>query len=296
MIATHCKGGLGNQLFQYAAGRALALRHGVELVIDPSWYGHDVNMRAVQRNFDLPAFRINARVLRAPELGEFGLPSTGRRVHHWLATLQRWRVGRRTWHDDGMGMNTNFSHLGPESNLIGYFQHPDYFAGIEEFLRRELVLVEAPPDRVRQFARALAEGPSVCIQVRRSDFATNESARLCHGILSDDYYRLAWTNMVRQFPSVVGYVFGDDFGWAEELFCEWPNVKVVSPEWDGPAYLHKFHLMQSCRHFIIANSTWGWWAAWLGAQPGSRVIMPAEWLRGRTTKSLGLALAGWQTL
>ena len=93
-----------------------------------------------------------------------------------------------------------------------------------------------------------------------------------------------------------GYVFTDDQGWAREYFAGRADVEVVGPEWNGPAFLHRFHLMRRCRHHIIANSTWGWWAAWLGAREGARVILPDQWLRGRSTRELGLVVDGWETV
>jgi len=72
-------------------------------------------------------------------------------------------------------------------------------------------------------------------------------------------------------------------------------VEVVPPEMDGPGFMHRFELMRACRHFIIMNSTWGWWAAWLGAKAGSRVVMPEQWVRDRTTRELGFVCRGWET-
>lgn len=296
MIVVRFKGGLGNQFFQYAAGRALAARHGVPLRFDARWYENPENHRAVVRTFDLPAFKVEGQLATKAELDAFGYDGTRRIWPRIKGRALRLMRGRRVWSCDSPGWLTEFMQLKANVLLDGYFQHPAFFATVQASLRRELCLRTSPPERIGQKAAMLVSLDSVCIQVRRTDFVSNPEAARRHGVCSLDYFRAAWAYVRCRVPAAKGFVFTDDPAWAEEAFKAWPDVVVVGADFDGPAYLHRFFLMKSCRHFIIANSTWGWWAAWLGANAGSIVVLPRRWLTEADTRTLGLALPEWQVL
>jgi len=295
MIVVRIKGGLGNQFFQYAAGKALAERHGVPLYLDTRWYGADCSRRATAaRTFDLPHFAVRATRATAAEL-RFCFGSEDRRLRARVGRrLPAWLVGRRTWIRDGAGYDREFELLPANAFLEGYFQDPIYFAPIAAELKYEFRLREIFP-KVADFASKLSATPSVCIQVRRSDYVSNPMAALVHGACGEDYYRAAWARVISKIPNAQGYVFSDDQAWAVQTFAGCPQISVVDAQWDGPGYLHKFHLMCACRHFIIANSTWGWWAAWLGEHPDKVVVMPTRWFRDEVLNeaTFGLRIPGW---
>jgi hypothetical protein len=296
VVVVRVKGGLGNQLFQYAAGKALAQRHGVRLGLDTRWYEADLAQRGLtERTFDLPHFAVDIGMASVAEL-RFCFASDDHRLRARIGRrLPAMFFGRRRWVHQEPGYDPAFEHLPPKVFLEGYFQHPAYFAGIEKQLRREFRLRESPPAEVVSFAEMLSATASVCIQVRRSDYVSNASAAQVHGVSDEEYYRAAWARVVAKVPAAQGYVFSDDQAWAEWTFADWPRVSVVEPSWNGPAYLHKFYLMCACRHFIIANSTWGWWAAWLGEHPDKVVVMPTRWFRDEVLNeaTFGLRIPGW---
>lgn len=293
MIVVHFKGGLGNQMFQYAAGRALAARHSVPLRFDTRWYAEPQHQRAVSRSFDLPAFRVQGALATDAELAPFAFEYGKSPLARAHARLIR-RCGRRTiWRDEAPGRSSAFDRLGREVLLDGYFQHPSYLSTIEGELRDELLLCETPPAAIVRQAERLTETPSVCIQVRRTDFVQNPETAKLHGSCSMEYYQNAWRLVRERIAAARGFVFSDDIEWAREAFRNWADVVVMGPEWNGPAFLHRFFLLRSCRHFIIANSTFGWWAAWLGAKPDSVVLVPRQWLRANEVDALGLRLPSW---
>ncbi len=295
MIAVRLKGGLGNQIFQYAAARSLAARHGTGLGLDGSWYDCPENARRVRRTCDLGAFKIAGEWLSADGARSLGLATTTSLRDRLPALAARLLGGRRAWRNDGMGFAPGFSRLGSRVNLEGYFQHPAYFERVADALEKELVPRVNLPGEVTAFAGRLAAGKSVCVQVRRTDFVADAEAARVHGCVSPSYYHRAWQRLLESEPAAEGHVFTDDQAWAREFFRAWPRVEVVGPEWDGPAYLHRFHLMTRCRHFVVMNSTWGWWAAWLGTRRGGRVIVPDRWVAGCSTAELGLLAPGWET-
>jgi hypothetical protein len=284
-------------MFQYAAGRALAARHGVELAFDTTWYDVPAHQVRVKRAFDLHHFRIRGRVATIAELRPY---VTG--PASWFARCQRrwWRALARgqIWYDESPGWTPAFNELGPRTSLEGYFQHPAYFEDVAEAIRTELQPKEPLPGTAAAFADQLRGRESVCIQVRRTDFLSTPETEHLHGTCPPAYFEQAWTRMLQQVCGARGFVFPDDHAWAHETFAAWPDVEVVGPEWDGPSYLHKFQLMQSCRHFIIANSTWGWWAAWLAPSHDRKVIMPARWYADSTLEAATteLQLPGWERI
>jgi hypothetical protein len=296
VIIVRFKGGLGNQLFQYAAGKALAVRHGVPLYCDLRWYGEDSSHGAkCTRTFDLSQFTVQTEGAAPDELRYCFSVDDRRLCARVGRRLPAWLLGRRIWIRDGSGYDPEFERLPANVFLDGYFQDPRYFGAIAIQLRDEFRLATPPPTIVMDLADELSSCNSVCIQVRRTDYVSNPTTSKVHGVCGQSYYREAWAQLIEKVPGARGYVFTDDQAWAEQTFIGWPHVTVIGENWDGPNYLHKFHLMCACRHFIIANSTWGWWAAWLGGNPDKIVVMPTEWYRDEQMKSAasGLRLPGW---
>lgn len=294
MIIIRLKGGLGNQLFQYASARALAEHHGVPLRLDVTWYGSHENQGVDRRTFDLHALNITEVCASDEELALFGgSGATARKIsiNKWLRKVVG---GHRVWRCDDMGFLPQLRQLGSKLYMEGYYQHPEHFSEISDALRSDCVLASRMDDFKHRLAQRLSGENSVCIQVRRTDYVSDPAKASVHNLLDHDYYRRAW-NLIRAGGyTVKGYVFTDDQDWARNYFENWAGVEVIPAELDGPSYIHRFELMRSCRHFIIMNSTWGWWAAWLGAKADSRVIMPREWFRGRLTSALGLQCPSWE--
>ena len=295
MIILRTTGGLGNQLFQYAAARSLSHRHQVPLRFDARWHNEPHPGGETVRSFDLLNFCVSGERASPSELGRFWMQD---RCWHTRLTgkLLRPLLRRELYWSPKMGLDRQLQKLGPEIYLDGLFQHPAHFAQYELNLKSELQFRSPLPKHIQNEVERLARMPSVCIQVRRSDFLENPAVSAVHHCCEARYYEIAWKRVKSYVPEAQGYIFTDDLAWAKENFRSWSGVEIIGPEWDGPNYLHKFALMRSCRHFIIANSTYGWWAAWLGATAGSRVVLPQRWLRNAETVPLGLLLPGWEAL
>lgn len=294
MILVCCKGGLGNQLFQYAAGRALAARHGGPLRLSDAWYRTAEHQTKVRRSFDLLHFRVEAKVAAVADHRRFGLAghSLAARV---MGRIRRTLTGNRRWIRNEIGYDDQFARLGPRTAIEGYFQHPNYFVDVAGVIRAELQLRETPPTVILELARQLAADETVCIQVRRTDYLTQAENAAVRDVCGVGYYRQAWAEVVARVPRARAWIFTDDVAWARANLSALQPVRIVGDELGGPAFLHKFHAMRACRHFISANSTFGWWAAWLGATPGSVVVLPRTWLRRTEVDQLGLRLPGWLT-
>lgn len=259
MIYTRLHGRLGNQMFQYAAARALAARHGVPVALDPR--------EALRRKEG-----VLTRVFDLPVAEPGSLPPNR---HNAPLRYLVWRyVGLqpRFRREQGLGFNTEIEEWGDGSYLHGYWQSERYFADSAEQLRRDFRFPAASAPNT-SIAGRIARANSVSLHVRRGDYLTFGA----HGVCGQSYYRAALGRIIDRLsdqPTV--FVFSDDPDWARdnlELPCDRFVVDINGPDAD----FEDMHLMSLCRHNIIANSSFSWWAAWLNPYPDKIVVGPARW-------------------
>ena len=260
MIYTRLHGRLGNQMFQYAAARALAIRLGVQVALDARGAlkrGEGV----LTRVFDLP-------------LGEpVGLPPA---KHESLLRYAAWRVSGRDpvfRREQGLGYNRQIKRCADNSYLHGYWQSERYFHHIEPDIRRDFTFPAFSSQQNADMAGRIGQELSVSLHVRRGDYLTLGAHVLC----DQAYYEAALAAVLTGLegtPTV--YVFSDDPGWARDnlpLPCNKVVVDFNGPDTD----FEDMRLMSLCQHNIIGNSSFSWWAAWLNANEGKRVAGPARW-------------------
>lgn len=270
MIRVVMLGRLGNNLFQYALGRVLAAQHGVPLVMDGSWFNREGwNQVSCLKRLPGPAAG-KVKIVRRLSMGARALlKTTGK--HYWEYS------GVPTLREDerDQSFDARFLKAPADCLLFGYFQTPLYFKEFEPTLRQELCTGDLGLERGREkLAERLRQAGSVAVHVRRTDYTGNPLLDLC-GL---DYYQQS----MRQMRDTLGgdthfFVFSDDPQWCASNFGG-PDVEIVSEH--DPSPLVDLHLMSLAGHHIIANSSYSWWAAWLGKKPGQCVVMPPEWFRG----------------
>jgi hypothetical protein len=286
MIVTQLLGGLGNQLFQYCLGRALAAKHRTELRLDVS--GFDAYRL---RTYALEHFRISASVLTASEraaLGDFRQRKT--RVARLFS--RPFTNSLPVIRERNFGFDPEVLNAPPSCNLEGYWQSPKYFAAIETLIREELTVKEALAGRNRELAQAIAETVAVAVHVRRGDYATNPETNRYHGTCSPAYYEMAETFLRQQCSDLHLYVFSDDPEWTDMNLRFKSPVTTVRHNTAARDY-EDLRLMSLCRHHIIANSTFGWWGAWLSGYPQKKVVAPKHWFGDRTLRTDDLIPDSW---
>ncbi len=257
-------GRTGNHLFQYALGRVLAEKHGVPLVLDASWFNAE-GWAEVSHFLKLP---LKAKVVRRCSLGARALRKlTGK--HYWeyrdVPVLQE--AG------DDQSFDPQFLEAPADCMLFGYFQSPLYFESIAGPLRAELNGLLKDALRLPEDLRAkLMEPNSVAVHVRRKDYLDLPVFQVCDSA----YYLESMREMRGLLPDARFYIFSDDPEWCRGEFLE-ADQEVVDLGETAANPLYDLHLMSLASHHVIANSTYSWWAAWLGDKPGQRVIMPGRW-------------------
>lgn len=292
MIVARISDGLGNQLFQYAAGRALAVRLGTALGFDPSLLRRDPS-----RRYELHRFNVRGGVISSAHKTLIRL-STSPRLRAVRPALRAILPGVAYTHfqDRNAGYDPTFASLSGNVYLDGYWQSEKYFAGIADDIRKELTLRTAADEQNQRAWRRIAATPqSVCVHVRRGDYLSNPAYRVKYPICDLDYYERALRTVREELEDPSFFVFSDDPDWAQS-----------SLQFDGPAEFLDFnvgkqdyadlYLMSACRHFIIANSTFSWWGAWLAEGLDKLVIAPRQWFASGAGHSDNLIPASWKRL
>ncbi|NNF02069.1 MAG: alpha-1,2-fucosyltransferase [Bacteroidia bacterium] len=277
MIIVKLTGGLGNQMFQYAAGRSLAEKHGADLKLDISNFQYVKN-----RNYKLHLFNINESFSTKEDVfdlvgsrAQFAIDKVFRTNFFIRAIRQKENYYRqRLFHYD-----EDFFNLPDNSYLEGYWQCEKYFQSIEEQLRKAFKFNSKLGVENEKLADKIRETVSVSIHVRRSDYFFNSKLHQVHGILRSDYYNKAINLIAEKYSDLELFVFSDDMEWVKEfMHFDYPTTYVENNTEDQIAH-QDMELMSYCDHNIIANSSFSWWSAWLNTNPQKMVVAPNKWFK-----------------
>lgn len=267
-------GGLGNQMFQYAAGRALSLRQGRRLLIDATAYqrcryhqGFEIKkvfqcpvgiasperLRAI---LGLACFEPVQRLLTKP-LGRKFLPEAVLLEPHF----HYWR---------GFSSETSCDFM------RGYWQSEKYFESIRDILLDDFAFRIPLDVRNLETQALISSSNSVSVHVRRGDYVHNAEASATHGFCSIEYYRRAIRFMKASLDDPKLFFFSDDIEWVRDHLDLGGECRFV--DWNtGADSYNDMRLMSLCKHNIIANSSFSWWGAWLNQNPGKIIIAPTRW-------------------
>lgn len=269
-IITRIVGGLGNQLFCYAAGRRLALANDAELVIDHiSGFDYDTRYR---RSYQLHHFNISCRLVKPYErLVPFS--RIRRAVKKRVARLQPFEK-RSYIIQQGMDFDERLLHLKPSGTLYleGYWQGEGYFKEYEEVIRDDLRLSGASDHRNLEVMQTIRKSNAVAVHIR---FFEDPKSSINQN-LTIDYYRRAIREIEKRTENAHYILFSDKPEAVGELMESLKLNYTLADHNKGDDKAHlDLWLMSNCNHFIIPNSTFGWWGAWLSEYPDKIVIAPA---------------------
>lgn len=294
MIVTRLKGGLGNQMFQYAAGYALARRHGVELKLDLSFLeNRDPAANYIKREHDLVIFNLGTPAASPAELYRFHRKNPAG-TYSFRERLSDWLTHRTSYFTHHPGFDPKVLDLPRESHLEGYFQDARYFAGCEDDIRRGFILSPVSlPENTRSLAEDIRSSSSVCLNVRRGDYVTNPETTQFHGVMPLEYFQRGLAQLEERGLRGKIFIFSDDLEWCRASFSHLENATLVGHEHAGPRFSTYLWLMTLCRHFLIPNSSFAWWAAWLGAHPEKTVVRPAHWFNAKEVRDVNPCPDSW---
>ena len=267
MIIVRLRGGLGNQLFQYAAGRRLAVIHKTEVVLDLSWFSR-ISFFDTPRKFELEKYKIKARAVSKKEF--------------FLTVLYRWRVlcpfpFLKVFKERDFLFDGDFLKLADNTYLIGYWQSYLYFEDIQNLIRKELHLNFPMENLDAAIAAKIKNCMSVSLHVRRGDYVSNSLASIFHGTCSLKYYTSAIQYIFHRVPEAHFFVFSDDIEWCRKFLPLTVNNSTFVEHNKSYSAQQDLRLMTFCKHHIIANSSFSWWGAWLNPDIKKIVIAPRKW-------------------
>ena len=287
MITTKLTGGLGNQMFQYAFGRSLALRKNTVLQLDttPLERGEGT----APRTYALDAFQVDAPRVAYPVKQRSVIGKISHRLEKQFVPYYR----RKTVVQQGHRYDPRLLACRPDATLEGYWQSEKYFADHTSEIRRDFTFKDAPVGKNQEYAALIQRALSVSIHVRRGDYVSHPLASAVYVALDADYYHRAVAQLATPNNQTFAYfVFSDDPAWVAQNLslptpCHWINH-------NGPDQAAEdLRLMSLCQHHIIANSSFSWWGAWLNARSDKTVIAPRQWFKSELRNSEDLVPESW---
>lgn len=292
MVIVYLKGGLGNQMFQYAAARSLSWRHGTTLKLDISFLEGD-QAGHTSRTFELDHFCITAEKASRWEIstmsgtGKTGLNTAVTRIFQRVADYTGYREKWFQFDPDLLTFPANVY-------LEGYWQSERYFADIREIIRKEFKVITPLKDKNLEFSDEIQAVNAVSLHVRRGDYVMDEKTRAMHGVCDLAYYLRAEDRITQTLRDPYFFVFSDDPEWVSD------NLKLRHPtryiSHNGGKAHEDLRLMSLCNHHVIANSSFSWWGAWLSTAPDKLVIAPDRWFNDPSINTSDLIPSDWQRL
>jgi hypothetical protein len=293
VVGVRLMGGLGNQMFQYAFARTLADQAGCPLYLDVSFLKQrNMSKGFVYRDYDLDIFSIRGRV-GLPKTFEKPIVCNERSFKFDLLSYSKARIALKS---------------GRSIMLNGFWQSISYFQKNHKNIRADFTFqndIWTAPEPVREMAREIISQPSVMLNIRRTDFIDNAF----HGLMGMDYIMSAVKKIESKEPTVRYFIFSDDLEWCEKNI-KLPNMTLVDHSVKGPKFSFYMQLMILCDYYIIPNSTFAWWAAYLEAKNNAAdsvsatissrcnrykdiVIAPKRWFVDESINTKGLIPKSW---
>lgn len=286
MIIVRITGGLGNQMFQYALGRALSLKLDCELVLDVSFYP-----KQTLRKYELDKFNIQARYATQKEINNAGADSgvVSRLIHKFgLASIFYPQYIKEL---ESIKYVSAIDNCKQGSYLDGYWQNPSYFELNKEILRKDFTPTEYRSEVVIKWSEKICKSNSVSLHIRRGDYVENAHTNSTHGLCSLEYYKRAIEHIEKKISKPTYFVFSDDIKWCKENLGFIENSFFVD---NTSSAIDDLVLMGGCQHNIIANSTFSWWGAWLGRD--LIAIAPKNWFCLESRNNIEVYPKKWLTL
>lgn len=280
MIIVKLIGGLGNQMFQYAAGRRLAALHNTSLKIDLSQLKADPNGAYTKRHFELDIFSFVPEFATETDVAPF-LKFTRSRVRRVLFRELPFLFSTAYIAESGKDYSPSFEKYPVNTYLDGFWQNEKYFMPVESLIRSEFSFRAPLSGANNDVAQKIQSSNAISLHIRRGDYITNKNANSFHGVCSPEYYQKAVDLLAKKEGDLQLFIFSDDSAWCKDnLHFNYPTT-YIDHNTGSNSYLD-MQLMGLCKHNVIANSSFSWWGAWLNANKNKTIIAPKNWFAGQT--------------
>jgi Glycosyl transferase family 11 len=285
MIVVKLQGGLGNQMFQYAMGKAMAKLHDSSFELDLDFLldrTPHASKGFVFRDYDLDVFAITPAIAAAGQERKYSQPTFLEKVISGFQSKTFYK--ERFFQYDAQALQCP-----PNIYLDGYWQSAHYFKVVEKELRADFTFVNSIASASKKLHEDILHTDSICVNVRRADFLTNSY----HGVCGMSYFEPAIQHLASSLTNPKVFVFSDDPQWCLTHFKSKFSLEVVDHTHKGFKFSNQLQLMAACKHFIIPNSTFAWWAVWLSNKKESKVIAPTHWFADESIDTTDLIPENW---
>lgn len=260
-VVVKLMGGMGNQMFQYAFGKRISLQTGRELILDLSFLNRrDLGPNFVYRNYDLDIFN----------LSEHKIVDNFNEKYELIVDDFDFKSKDLTPIDTIIEKSLN--NKSENICIDGYWSSPKYFSDIinSEFSFKDPIINEST-----SLLQDILSSNSVLLNIRRTDFLNGDF----HGVFGKDYILNSINKLNKTEDNLKFFIFSDDIEWCKDNLNDIPNSVIVGHTHKGNKFSNYLQLMTNCKHFIIPNSTFAWWAAFLSKNQNKKVIRPEIWLK-----------------
>jgi hypothetical protein len=286
LIRMVLKGGLGNQLFQYALGRHLSLINNTKLLLDISSFKNDP-----LRSYRLGSFNLPHDVLISDDLNYLKNKVLNKIFKNCFSRLSFLRNENYIL-EKSFKFRPEILNCHHNSQLDGYWQSQKYFQEIASIIKTDLTLKNLVSPHLNHLVKQILCSKSVSLHIRRGDYATNPVTAAYHGMCPIEWYDQALQKILELEGDVSIFVFSDDIEWAKNNLIVPVNTTFIEPSASGKE-AEDLYLMSLCKHNIIANSSFSWWAAWLNPNIEKIIIAPAKWFSGANHDTKDLIPSDW---
>jgi hypothetical protein len=274
VIIVQLTGGLGNQLFQYAMGRTLAIKNKTTFKQDLSFFES-----YEWHEYSLAPFNIEENLATKEEVEKLKQQQNKQDTAMDIVSRIRRKLLRPKpviINEANLLYNPEYKEISSSAYLMGYWQSEEYFKDEEPLIRKEFTVKIPPSEPNRNLLNDIQKQTSVSLHIRRGNFVQVDFVNKVHGTCSMEYYEAAIARIGNHCNNPVFYIFSDDIPWAKEnLKMSYPHVYVEIN--DDKTDYEDLRLMHNCQHHILANSTFSWWGAWLNPSKEKIVIAPSQW-------------------
>lgn len=278
MVITNIIGGLGNQMFQYAAGLALSLERDTPLAISVDMFeGYSLHQGfELERVFGINVPRVGSIALE--HLIGWRAAPLARRVLAKVSLLKPLCGRHFIAESHGITLDRLFS-ADSDTYLHGYWQSSSYFGCHGEQVRRAFTFTEEPDSQNADMLAEIAAGPSASVHIRRGDYLAAKNTAI-YNQCSSEYFLSSMQFLQERLGVLKFFVFSDDTQWAARFLADKGyDCRIVAHNMGSASY-NDMRLMSTCDHHIIANSSFSWWGAWLNQKSDKIVIAPRQWMAG----------------
>lgn len=282
-------GGLGNQMFQYALGRSLAIKNNTVLKLEIS------ELEVLKdRKYLLDNFNIKAEMATSEEVMSF---TNSNSLRNLIFKFQNKLFSKKYYEkpiviEQYYHFDENILRVHNNSFLKGYWQCERYFLEYKDQIQSDFTVKNKPNEVNAKMIEKIQKCNAVSLHVRRGDYVSNKSTNVYHGTCSIEYYRKCIDYINKKVNNPVFFVFSDDYEWTKRELPIKGEVYYMEHNSTETPY-EDIRLMYNCKHFIIANSSLSWWGAWLGRNKDKIVLAPQKWFNNSENNTKDILPKSW---